>query len=285
MREASCARVWVDNFNLPPWFLKRKGQFYVQTWHGDRGFKRMLYDANPKGIYGTGREIDLAVAGSDHAERLYRSAFRHTGEVLKVGMPRNDCLLHPLPIREAREKCGLDPDKKVLLFAPTFRSRKKAGEVHHTELDLEHIRQVLCASTGEEWIVITRAHEQEKRVEGGVRDFTDFPDMALLMQATDILLTDLSSCAGDFPLLNRKTVLWFGDALPARDLYYDMESTPYPIAHNREELDKILSFHGDEGERCERILDFFGTHETGRSAVLVAERIAAELDRGRKGKG
>ena len=43
--ELATARVWVDNYtknNLLTWDPKK--QFYIQTWHGDRGFKRVGFD-------------------------------------------------------------------------------------------------------------------------------------------------------------------------------------------------------------------------------------------------
>ena len=46
LTELSRARCFVDNFNRPIYLLKFPGQLYVQTWHGDRGFKKMLYDMN-----------------------------------------------------------------------------------------------------------------------------------------------------------------------------------------------------------------------------------------------
>ena len=83
--EISTARVIVDNFNRPFYQKKFPGQKYIQTWHGDRGFKRVLFDKDPNGGYPDSGYIDLAVAGSDFAEGMFRSAFRYQGEILKVG--------------------------------------------------------------------------------------------------------------------------------------------------------------------------------------------------------
>jgi CDP-glycerol glycerophosphotransferase len=81
------ARVLVDNFNRPHFMPKYADQVYVQTWHGDRAFKKVMFDAFPNEPFPDGAQMDLAVAGSDYGERQFRSAFRYAGDVLKAGLP------------------------------------------------------------------------------------------------------------------------------------------------------------------------------------------------------
>ena len=61
--------------------LKFPGQRYVQTWHGDRGFKRVLFDMGTNEAFPDGAQMDLAVSGSDFGSRVYRSSLRYGGEV------------------------------------------------------------------------------------------------------------------------------------------------------------------------------------------------------------
>lgn len=277
LREMSTARVMVDNFNRPFYQKKFHDQKYVQTWHGDRGFKRVMYDMDADGGFPDYKYMDLAVAGSDFCEGMYRTAFRYEGEVLKTGLPRNDCLLRPLPIETAREKCGLEKGVRVLLYAPTFRDSAKGGEFR-PDIDLAAAVRALQDITGDRWQVVTRAHDQNTAVSGSARDMTDFPDMALLMQASDLLITDYSSCAGDFPLLGRPVILFHGESRIERGLYFDPEKSPFMIAHDQGELLELFRRLDTAPENCRRVLDFFGTNETGRSARDVAERIIKWLD-------
>lgn len=59
----------------------------------------------------------------NNGESVYRSAFKYNGEVLKCGMPRNDILITGNKERESLVKSllGINPDMKILLYAPTFR--------------------------------------------------------------------------------------------------------------------------------------------------------------------
>ena len=278
LREMSTARVMVDNFNRPFYQTKFSDQKYVQTWHGDRGFKRVMYDMDENGGFPDYKYMDLAVAGSDFCEGMYRTAFRYKGEVIKTGLPRNDCLINHISIEEAREKCGLEKGVRVLLYAPTFRDSAAGGEFK-PDIDLHAAVMALEEITGDRWQCVTRAHDMNTAVAGGLRDMTDFPDMALLMQASDILITDYSSCAGDFLLLDRPVILFHGANRIERGLYFEPAEARFMIARTDAELHEVFRRIGDAPENCRQVLEYFGTNETGRSAYDVAERIIEWLER------
>lgn len=42
--EMATAKVWVDNHTKPCWIKKRKKQFYIETWHGGLGMKKIEAD-------------------------------------------------------------------------------------------------------------------------------------------------------------------------------------------------------------------------------------------------
>jgi hypothetical protein len=54
-----------------------------------------------------------------------------------------------------------------------------------------------------------------------------------------------------------------------------MEKSPYLIAHSQDELITIInSITLEEAAiNCDKILEFYGTHESGDAAVTVARRI------------
>ena len=54
LTELATARCFVDNFNRPLYMRKNPGQLYVQTWHGDRGFKKVMYDLKTVSSFPTG---------------------------------------------------------------------------------------------------------------------------------------------------------------------------------------------------------------------------------------
>lgn len=95
---------------MPHYAVKGKGQFYVQTWHGDRPFKVCLQESGKNGLPDAGA-IDLAVAASRAGTDFFRSAFQYQGDILVEGSPRNDVLVNPVPAlaERTRKQLGLRP--------------------------------------------------------------------------------------------------------------------------------------------------------------------------------
>lgn len=283
-------KVYVTNENCDK-FPKHRDQCIISTWHGDRAFKKILFDVNDRCRDFVTEAIpyycDYAITGSKYGEMQFKSAFRYQGEILKYGCPRNDLLLHPdiNRIKNIREKLGIEDGIKLLLFAPTFRiinSINKTGK-DYLGIDLKSIREVL-KRRGDDWIILLRAHPILLEYSGwktgeGFIDVTRYEDMADLLAISDILVTDYSSSAGDFALTGKPILLFQSDIEDYlkndRELYFEMNSSPYYVAHNQTEAEQLLSEITMEKARknCLDILDFYGAYETGEASYKVAQKI------------
>ena len=286
------ARVVVDNFNKR-FFLAFPGkkQVYIQTWHGDRAFKKVGFDNGSEYNRMVEEFATLCVAGSDYGERQFRSAFHYKGEIMKLGYPRNDILIRndAAEKKAIREKLGIDEDTGLLLYAPTFRDTElRSAKTQRMPLDLYHVLDKLEATTGKKWKCLVRAHYLSYGIvlddgTGRMVMVSDYPEMAELMLVSDALLTDYSSCAGDFALCRRPIYLYQDDIEDyknnSRALYFDMKDSPYWVASTPEELDKLIEETTPERarENCDEILRFYGECETGHAARSVAEYIVDKL--------
>ena len=284
MREMATARVIVTNAGMKRWMKKFGDQYYVQTWHGDRGFKKVRLDLEPKNRYFLyeSKRIDLAASGSRFGSDVFRSGFAVTGEILEAGCPRNDLLLANPPgvAARVRQALGIGSDVRVLMYAPTFREGT-SGSVQSAGLSLEKVRQTLEASTGERWVCITRGHIDSRGIQSDAQmDVSAWPEATELLLITDLLITDYSSIGGDFMLLNRPVVYYqpdVGDYNAERGMYFDPDRSPLIVAHTEEALLDILSRPIDGPANCKAVLDFFGSCETGHAAEAVARKIAEKL--------
>ena len=286
LKAISTSRCLVDNFNRQHYMLKFPDQKYVQTWHGDRGFKKMLFDMEDGQRFPDGEQMDLAVSGSDFGTKNYRSAFRYPGQVLQTGMPRNDALLNPDPaaVADIRGRLGLKPGERVLLYAPTFRNERKGGN-QPAGFDLSVALDALQAATGAPWRCLTRAHSQNLRVDGAseprITDVTDWPETAELLLCADLLISDYSSTAGDYILLDRPVILYQPDlddfVGTNRQMYFDLRACPYPRAETEAELLRMLGDIDSLIPKCAEVRAFYGVTETGHAARDVAEWIAGNL--------
>ena len=281
------ARCIVDNFNRPVYMLKFPDQLYVQTWHGDRGFKRMLLDLDDGLDYPDGRQMDLAVSGSDFGTRLYRSAFGYRGEVLQAGIPRNDPLVCPDRARAdaIRERLGIGKDVRVLLYAPTFRN-STSGRAQPALFDPERALEALERGSGDQWLCLTRAHDLNVGVDcrpsPRVRDVTDWPEMTELLEIADVLVTDYSSSAGDFILTGRPVILFQPDreAFTAgdRQMYFDLDECPHLKARSEPELMAMLEGLDRLPDVSADVARFYGVKESGRASAAAARWIAGHID-------
>ena len=285
------ARVIVDNtrkhfyINVPG-----RKQEYIQTWHGDRPFKVIGYD-NPFNIIMLEEKCTLVLSGSDFGERILRSAFHYKGEVMNLGCPRNDMLVRNDPAERAKVRAGLglDEDCGALLYAPTFRDvERRASQSHRARMDLQHTLDVLERTTGKKWKCLVRAHYlsfgiSAEDASDRLLPVSDYPEMAELMIASDALLTDYSSLASDFVLLKRPIYLYQDDVEEYenknRGFYLPMSDYDYWIAHTPEELDALIERTTPErtAENCEKLIDFYGMHETGRSTEAAVKYIVSKL--------
>lgn len=286
LAEYATARVWVDNFTLGHYLKRRKGQqFYLNTWHGDRAFKKYAYDAFPNQRRRMEEDCDLVLTGSDFGERVLRSAFRYQGETFCYGSPRNDCLVNYDPEKAAaiRKKIGVEEGVRLLIFCPTFRDSSRQTALK-SGVDLEKALDDLERVTGAKWKCLFRAHHLHTaglalKESGRMLDMTGYEDMADLLLISDALITDYSSAAMDFCLLNRPIFLYQDDLEDYthndRGLHFSMEDSPFLVAKNQRELTELIEKTGPEqaAENCRAIEAFFGFHETGRATEKVCEKI------------
>jgi CDP-glycerol glycerophosphotransferase len=289
--ELATARVWVDNTTKPPYVFKSPRQFYLQTWHGDRGFKTMLMDSPnyPEGRRMVEAECDLITTGSAHAERVYRSAFNYKGKFLRCGTPRNDLLFHPDPDRVARVRAALNIPEgaKVLLYAPTYRrDAARSHEAQAAEMDVTGALNALEALGGR-WVCLTRGHTKVRGLKTANEDTriieaSGWEDMAELLLAADVLISDYSSSVGDFALTGRPIILFQPDRehfSGDRTFYFDIDASPFWVARDQEALEARLRELSpeDAAENDREILRFFGSYETGNATEQAVSAILDHL--------
>jgi CDP-glycerol glycerophosphotransferase len=288
------ADVWVLNYvyRVNSGIYKGSDQFYIQTWHGDRGLKMIGYAdklTKPKSHNGyVMSDCNLFLAASDYGVMKAHKGLRYESEVITVGMPRNDKLTniqaYKEEIVEIRKRIGIAEDTNILLYAPTYR---EAGGELQCQIDIEQTVANLEAN-GRKWTCLIRSHSLTKQLKVSedkavCRDVSDYPDMADLLLVTDLLITDYSSCAGDFLLTGKPVVLAHFDResyqSKDRQLWVNPEKAGYLVAKNQQELNEIMKNIDtyDHKNIDEKVLQFYGTKESRHASETVVERILRVL--------
>lgn len=263
------AKVWVFDCRQPEFLIKRNDTVYIQTWHGTP-LKKLALDME---------QIDSVVSSSIED---YHEAFRKNTDtwdylisqnrfstetfkrcfafeekpILEIGYPRNDILFRknkPDSIRHLKKKYGIPLDKKVILYAPTWRDNEFYGQGRYkfvSPLDFNLAKERLS----DEYVFLVKYHYlvadqiDWSQYEGFVYSFDEKVDISRLYLIADMLITDYSSVMFDYSILKRPMLFFAYDLENYKDnlrgFYFDfLEEAPGPISKDTNQLlDDILSY-------------------------------------------
>lgn len=244
---------WITNLSFP--FLKPNEEtVYLQTTHGTP-YKHMGSDIESDDENITrGRVIiesgtwNYLLSPNDFSKDVFKRSFEYDGPVINVGYPANDIFYQDTSIKqkEIKEKLNLNPNKKIILYCPTFRDYD-VDEENRKKISLFVDLENLYENLGEEYLFLMRLHYSISKnlvlsdeMKDIIIDLSDYDDVADLYLISDILITDYSSVFFDFAH-SKKPILFFVPDFEAyssfRGLYSEVkEILPGPEIYTNEEL-------------------------------------------------
>ena len=279
------SKYWIVNCKLPRHILKKDDQVYLQTWHGTP-LKRLAHDieiGEDAKFYRTSiskkemtetydidvKRYDYLISPNKFSTEKFQSAFHiERNRIIETGYPRNDYLtnISDLEIKNLKEKYKIPEDKKVILYAPTWRdnSFNVKGYTFKLEVDFARWKEVL----GEEYVVIFKPHYliTNKFDNEGLEEFLytirEDKDINELYVISDILVTDYSSVFFDYAILHRPILFYMYDLKEyeeeVRGFYLDInKDLPGNIFTKEEELLKEISNIENYKKNTSKLLDDF----------------------------
>lgn len=291
------SKIFISNGIAPVYLPFRKKQFVLATWHGGGAYKKGGLDTiKNKQAYLLRHLQSNIVTGvisscASFTEIFHKSYLIPYYKFLEFGMPRNDILLNGDKKEIHNKICkiyNLKNDTKILLYAPTFRSKFGSMEsgwyegdynINFSKLDI-YLKEKFKGN----WTIFFRAHYYLKGVKNkSYIDVTDYPDMQELLCAADILITDYSSCMWDFSLMYKPCFIYATDIdqyKQDRDFYTPMSEWPFPIATNTDELiSNIVNFNEKEYiEKVKKHHQALGSYEDGHACERVCKLIEDIID-------
>lgn len=250
----------------------------IQLWHGQGVFKKFgLHINQPFDIrhreLAANSKLSYVVCSSENVRKIYSEAFAiQEKNVISTGSPTSDYYFREEEKDVAKahvyEKYPMLRDKKVVLYAPTFRDNGN---------DILSGMDKLSDMLGPDYEVIVRLHPQ---VHGNSRpegiDVTDYDNVNELALVSDILITDYSSICMDFALQNKPIIFFAYDLDEYKDMrnfYFDYEEyVPGPIIRDYSELaDAVLNAKVDD--RMKKFREFNFGHPDGTATRQLLEQI------------
>lgn len=277
-----------DNF-FPLAFMRFKDETkVVQLWHAPGASKKfggsVASQEDVEMLSKISENTDYLIVSSEKIEDYYCEAFQIDKSKIKpLGLPRLDYYFEDHDLNRIKEdffkRYGFDSDKRIILYAPTFRDEKKYNNVFDY-LDLKKFNEIL----GEDYVLALRLHPKirdfyAENIESNEEyiDCSDYPSEQELMMISDILITDYSSIMIEFAILDKPIIFFVYDLnnylRTERGFYYDFEKTvPGKLVYDSDELiraiknndfdkDKLSSFtmtqfDAIDGKSSERVVDF-----------------------------
>lgn len=293
------SKYWIVNCKLPKYVLKKKNQIYLQTWHGTP-LKKLAHDIEvPENttFYRSGMSAEemratydndvskynYMISPSAFTTEVFQSAFMINRErLIETGYPRNDILSNyqESDIEAIKTSLNIPKDKKVILYAPTWRdnSFNLKGYTFKLKVDFEKWYKTLS----DEYIVVFKPHYLivNDFDLSQVKDFVYYvdpqADISSLYLIADILVTDYSSVFFDYAILKRPIYFYMYDLESYRDelrgFYLDIyKELPGAIVEDEEQLLAQIHANDFDYSRLEKFNQRFNNCEDGMASKRVLE--------------
>lgn len=269
----------------------RKNADLIQIWHAAGAFKTFGYSrigrpGGPSPRSRNHRNYTKAVVSSEGIRENYAEGFGiSVDKVYATGVPRADIFFdeeYKSYVRETLyDRYPYLKDKKVILFAPTFRGNGQASAYYPFEiLDLKKLYEELH----EEYVFLFKIHPFVKNkltipyeYADFFYDFSSYREVNDLLLITDLLITDYSSVCFEFALLDKPMLFFAFDVeqyIEDRDFYYNyFDFIPGPLVKSTDGITEAIKNGNFQQEKIKPFVKYFFDDTLGRASKNVVDQL------------
>lgn len=276
-----------DHIPLFDWMDLDPATKVIQIWHAGAGFKGVGYSR--WGHYGCPspfschRQYTYSISGSTPISHFFSEQFGILDEqIIPTGMPRMDEFLDEKNQAEVKARLLQDypmvQNKRVILFAPTYRGRNRMRAYYPYELiDFDRLYR-LCEE--KDAVVLFKMHpwvpgEVPIKPEHSDRfiSMNSYPNINELFYITDLLITDYSSSMYEYSLMRKPLLAFVYDKVQyatSRGFHRDYDSNvPGKVCST---FDELLQAIADEDFQSEK-LDAYIKHHFDHTDTHNCDRV------------
>lgn len=298
------SRYWVVNCKLPNYIYKKKSQIYLQTWHGTP-LKRLGHDIEADEdmkFYRSGltleqmrcsydddvKKYNYMISPNRFCTKIFPHAFHIEKEkLIETGYPRNDVLLNASTetILNIKRELHIPLDKKVILYAPTWRDNSYVAKGYTFELKANFHKWK--KKLGEEYVVLFKPHysiintlrpDQKEGLNNFLYCIDANYDISNLYLISDLLITDYSSVFFDYAILNRPIYFYMYDRemydKQLRGFYLDVDhDLPGEIVTTEDQLLDLILEEKYDYMKLKEFNKEFNSFQDGKSSQKVIEKV------------
>lgn len=255
MRLLATAKYLINDNTFLPFFVKREGQIYLNTWHGTP-------------LKTLGRSIKNAMHGIGNAQKnfvtadylLYPNSYtmEHMVEDYMLenitdakcvlsGYPRNSAFFRDGLGEEVRRSMEIPEGMKIYAYMPTWRGSVGDISDNASKVLKEYLKEIDNALEDDERLYLNLHPIATKDVDvKGYKHIRNIPvrfDTYEFLTSTDCLITDYSSVFYDYAVSGKKIVLFTYDEeeyFADRGVYMSLSELPFPKVKTVDQLMKEL---------------------------------------------
>lgn len=292
MRFLASVEVLINNTTFPTYFIRKTGQKYLNTWHGTP-WKTMGRDIKNNFMEHKNTQRNFLhtthlISPNAHTTKVLTERYDidgiYAGKIAETGYPRIDLTLNNNEIEKnkIRQKLKIDPDKKVILYAPTWRGTLGAPEIEIEKLigEIDELNKLDCHLLFKgHYFVESSVYEAEL---GGIV-VPGSMNTNELLSVVDVLITDYSSISFDFMATGKPIVYYlddYQDYRKDRGLYFSYEEMPgrkaFSLQELKNEVEKTLDEKANTLVQKEKANDFIA-HENGNVSQIVVDWVLKDV--------
>lgn len=265
----------------------RKGnhQKWVSVWHGIP-YKKMFAATQPPNHEDAtkyGNAYDCMISSSPYyTNRFLRESMLYRKDIYELGSSRMDSMFNKSEedIKLLKKKLNLPLDKKVILYAPTFRDEQLE------KIGLPFNLANLLESISDEYVIAIKLHHfnnliVDKKHSKKIINLEECENISEILLCSDILISDYSSLIFDYSVLKRPIILYQFDKESYSEktgLYFDIDDffTPESIVYKEEDLINIFK-NNDFTNIKNTLAKTFYPYEDGQSTKRIVEKINFDI--------
>lgn len=247
---ASCQYL-INNSTFAPYFIKKEGQIYLNTWHGTplKHLGRKIYDA-PNEIGNTQRNFlmaDYLLYPNDftyeHMTEDYMIRNYYKGKYIVSGYPRNSIFFDVKKQEEIKKQLELS-QKKIIVYMPTWRGTLVKKDNTKQHVYIMHMLYELDKAFDDNVVMFVKLHSlgNFKIPFDSLEHIKAFPntfETYELLSIADCLITDYSSVLFDYANTGRKIILYgydFEEYMRNKGTYFPYNDLPFVFVKNVDEM-------------------------------------------------
>lgn len=251
LKALASAKYLVTDTSFPPYFIKKKEQVYLNTWHGTP--LKAMGRSVPDREYALGNVqrnfyiADYLLYQNEFSKNIFFDDYMlnevYRGKVLLSGYPRNSSFYRLDRRDKIRKDLELE-DKQVMVYMPTWRG------LLHKKQNKEQVEKIfgylahLDHKLKDNQVLYVKLHPFVKKGINysellHIKEFPADYETYDFLNASDLLITDYSSIMFDYAVSKKKIILFTYDRkeyLGDRGIYIDLDDMDLPKVDTVEEL-------------------------------------------------